>query len=501
MAEWILERSPKTILEPSFGDGGFLRAIAEEATKRAMSTRLIGAEIDPAAFARTQLDLPGMVEGHEGDFLAVRPQPVDAAIGNPPFVRLRHLDPENRASALAASAAALGRPMELSGSTWMAFVLHATQFLTPGGCLALVVPLEITHVRYARPLWAFLGSEFGRVKLIRTYDRLFPDLLQDVAVLLCERRGEMTTEVEFQASTELIALDEPKTTTTLPLGEVHDGERAFTAALLPPEIRRLMSAKLVPATKPLGRLATVRIGYVAGDKHYFHPDGLTVKTYGLPDRSLVPTATQTRALRGAGLFTSAARQHIAQNLWRPDPNNLTSGESRYIAAGEGAGVSQRYKCAVRSPWFVVPGVIAPDVICSVFSNEPLLMVNDGGLAASNSLLTAFMSDGESALDLAAGWFTSVAQLFVELEVHSLGGGVLIAVPNELAKVRIPAFAATKAHLREIDGLLREGDVEGARALGDQALIEMGTITQRDLEMIRRAIRLLRDWRERPDRDH
>lgn len=499
MASWVLDRSPGSVLEPSFGDGAFLMAVQAEAASRGVQPHLVGAELHQSAFDYATERLNLEIEGHAGDFLSLKPRPVDAVIGNPPFVRLRHLPAEQRVSALHASGAALGSPMDPSGSTWMSFVLHSTEFVAAGGSLALVLPHELTYVRYARPLWDFLGRSFGRVKVVRTYERMFPELLQDVVVLLAEKRGSTSTEIEFQVTSTLKKLDTRSGTVRLGLSEVAGGSRSFVFALMPVAARELTQDVLMPATTAIRDLAKVRIGYVAGDKRYFHPTRAEAKDFRLPERSLRRTLSQARGLRGAGLFTSQLDAEASQLLWLPDRAALTAGERRYIEDGERKDVDKRYKCSVRSPWYVVPGVETPDIVVSVFSDNPLLLVNDGEFTASNSLLTATMKEGNKVEDLVAGFYTSVTQLFIELEIHSLGGGVLIAVPNELGKVRVPKVRGTKTHLRGLDTALRAGDFERARDLGDRALIKSGVLTAHQIESVKEGVAVLQEWRKRPTR--
>src|SRR5207247_475023 len=108
------------------------------------------------------------------------------------------------------------------------------------------------------------------------------------------------------------------------------------------------------------------------------------------------------------------------------PKRLTVGEQRFIKMGEKNGVSARYKCRVRDPWFVVPGIKVPDVVLTVFSERPVLLVNDGNYFASNSLLCGYCRNVTREA-IAACWYTSLTLLQCELEVHALGGGVMIMV--------------------------------------------------------------------------
>jgi adenine-specific DNA-methyltransferase len=132
----------------------------------------------------------------------------------------------------------------------------------------------------------------------------------------------------------------------------------------------------------------------------------------------------------------------------------------------------------------------------VFSSVPLLMVNDAGAFASNSLLCGYVRDGVGAAGVAASWYTSLTLLECELRIHSLGGGVLIIIPGEADKVRLPSTTAT-AHLAEVDALLRTGDIAGAYAVGDRHVLhsEAG-LSDAEIELLRDGVDRLRCWRER-----
>lgn len=404
MAAWALGHDGDTVLEPSFGDGIFLRVIAHVAEDKGLSDlHVYGVEID--ARARQAALSHGLIEPAHSpcrDFLGVEPFPVTAVIGNPPYVRLRHVDIDQRRRALTAAAHVLDAPLDPAGSLWMPFVLHSTRFLRPGGRMAFVLPYDFTYVRYARPLWQALRRRFGSLTVIRAHERLFPDLLQDVVILLADEFGESTDTVRFRAFDRLAALldDRPLVDIDLGIDEIVSGERPFIEALFDRQLRQLLRGRLRDHTVPARELVTFNIGYVAGDKNCFHPDGAAIEHFGIPERSLRCAVTSARSIRGAGRRTSCLAGSQANLLFLPDPSLLMEGERRCIAAGEQAGVSRRYKCRIRDPWFVVPGVRVPDVVLSVFSERPTLLVNDADCVASNSLLCGYARTG-SGDDIAA----------------------------------------------------------------------------------------------------
>lgn len=443
MARWAVRSPEGVILEPSLGDGQFALAAQAYAASRGWGRPdLHACELDPDTASRAVAK--GAVTAdrlHVGDFLAETRLPqVDAVIGNPPYVRVRELSSPLRRSALRAASLAMGSEMDKAGSAWLPFVAKATTHLRDGGRLALVLPLDFTYVRYARPLWEFLGRSYGRLRVLRFRERVFPDILQNVLILLAEGKGQLTDEIELIARGRLADLPEGEigAGVPIPLEDILDGERAFQFALLP-EATRSVLADLAPHTVRSSERMKFNIGYVSGSKAFFHPSAETIKQYRLPARSLTPTVASSRQLSRQDLATSAMTP--SAYLWLPG-DRLTEGEKEYIAQGEQDGVDMAYKCRIRSPWFKVPGVKIPDMLLTTFSDPPRLHRNDAGWVASNSVLCGFMRPGEDPDIFASSWYTPLTLLSAELMIHSLGGGVMIAVPREADSVQVLSQGST-----------------------------------------------------------
>ncbi len=500
MARWAIRRGDERVLEPSVGDGVFVRAVELEANRLGVTRpNVTGVELAHDTYLAL-LDAGLLTRDHavHSDFMAVAPREADVAIGNPPFVRLRHLPADEAKRARNVAERALGKPMEPDGSLWMPFVLHAAEFLVAGGRMAFVLPYDATYVRYARPFWKYLGENFSSLTVIRVHERVFPDILQDVVLLLAEGRGGSTESVAFEAYASSARLDggERIHTASVDVARVTGGERAFVEALLPDELVALLHGKLAEATVQVRDRVAFNIGYVCGDKAFFHPSAKAVAEYELPATSLRAAITSSRLGRKGGLRTSNLPASSRATLYLPpvDASKLGVGELRYIKSGAESGVSERYKCRVRTPWYVTPDVRTPDVILPVFADRPMLLINDGALATSNSLLAGYLRDG-SAEEFAAAWYTTLTLLEVELRVHSLGGGVMIFIPGEAGQIRLAKQPVATDHLERVDGLLRKEQVEEAYRLGDDpVLVKALGLTPHEIGLIADGIAALRYWR-------
>jgi len=443
----------------------------------------------------------GLVDGRLGirdDFLRVPPFPVDSVIGNPPYVRLRFLPLAEREQALVAAREAMAADMESGGSTWMPFVLHASRFLRPGGRMAWVLPYELTHVRYARPLWTYLGEQFGELRVVRVRERMFPDILQETVVLFADWRGKSTDHVTFdvfETVADFVA-GHGGLRSTPKLHRIVDGERPFLEALLPTGLQALLHGKIAERSEPLEHYASFGIGYVSGDKEFFHPSAGRVRSYRLPDASLRPALASGREVANAGLLSSGVPDEDRRRLFLPaaDEDQHTDGERRYVRRGERDKVHKRYKTRIREPWFVVPGVTTPDLLLPVFSDVPRLLVNDAELAATNSYMGATVRD-ITAKQLASRWYTSLTLLQAELRTHALGGGVFVFVPRELNAIRIPRNGPASEDLTHLDRLAKSRDWVALFQAGDDAVLgEHMELDEQEIALLREGAAVLRRWR-------
>lgn len=497
LASWVVRESGETILEPSFGDGVFVRAANDEAARRGFERpKWVAAELD-GDIAESAVE-GGLLTPDElkiGDFMSMNRTPVDAVIANPPYVRLRHLPNDMRALSLERAKEHLGRAMAPSGSVWMPFVAHMVSFLNVGGRAAIVLPLDFTYVDYAKPLWEYLGRSFARVRVLRVRERIFSDINQDVLLLLADGFGGSTENLTFAAyeTQDDLVREKPAVETQIAISDVLDGQRVFQKALLPARLVTLLDSALRDSTSPTSDYMTFRIGYVAGDKKYFHPTSAIAEEFELQPSHLRPTLINARRMRGHGLRTSNMVSTVADVLWHPT-GQLSKAESTYVLEGERMKVHEGYKASQRSPWYVVPGVNTPDLILTVFSERPLLVINDAKWAASNSLLCGYVKRG-SVDAFTRSWYTPLTLLSIGLQVHSLGGGVIVMVPNEASSVRIltPQEASS-----ESDAILRsaleEGDLSAAYSSGDRRISEL--FGDEALALIHEGIAILAHWRTR-----
>ena len=493
LVRWAVRGRADVVLDPSFGGGVFLRAAAEriEALGGHPARQVFGVELDDAEHSRVGSDLrerwPFNGSLLRSDFFDVEPDafgPINAVVGNPPFIRFQRFKGAARQRAMG-RALAQGVRLPKMASSWAAFTVHAAALVRRGGRLAFVLPAEIGYTDYALPVLHFLQRSFGALTLITFRRKLFPDLSESTVLLLADDAGGRANTVR------LVDLDDADALTRFDLDR-HESVSVDALGLARRDVRlseyllssdsREAFTSVREATWALGDLARVGIGYVTGANGFFHVREAEAQDHGLPTDVLRPTVLRGRALDGIAYRQSdweqardAGEPAYLLDLNRPAP--LEPCVEAYLAGGVADGVPDAYKCRVRTPWYAVPHVHTPDAFLTYMSGwGPQIVSNEARVTAPNSLhlVRLHPSAPVSARTLAALWQTSLARLSAEVEGRALGGGMLKLEPREAGRVCIPRCLEVPADLPDrLDHLIRDGQQDEAQTLADDVVLRGG----------------------------
>jgi adenine-specific DNA-methyltransferase len=520
---WAIRSASDTVLDPAFGGGVFLRAACRRLREAGGNpgSQVFGIELDPAVHQciSEKLHEDGVAPANllASDFFAAGPErvnPVDAIVGNPPFIRYQRFSGDVRRRALARAAEQGLKLSELS-SSWLPFLVHSIRFLRPGGRIAMVIPFEIGHASYALPFLKHLDRTFESVTFLTFRKKLFPALSQDTLLLLAEGK-ESRAHGQFYVRdlADAGALAEIETAGRRPIAglrrldreRVSSGRQRLVEYLLPRNARELYRELCnTSSTATLGNFADVGIGYVTGANDFFHLDPEFADARGIPAECLRPCVCRGRALAGLRFsradWTCAVKRGDAGYLLNLQNGSAVSpAVARYLAEGETRGVHKTFKCRTRSPWYRVPHVYMPDAFLTYMSGDmPHLVANAAGAVAPNTLhVLRLHQPGMTGVMLAALWQTSLTRLSVEIEGHAMGGGMLKLEPTEAERVLMPGFPK-KNNLEdmavEMDRIARSGDVMACQEYADRQLLRryLGLSTA-DFRLLRDSALLLRQRR-------
>jgi len=498
LANWAIQTGSERILEPSCGDGSFVRAAASRldylakdantATGTLTCVELQHSELTKAAASLAEYpQLAAKSEWISADFFDAfgslkEEHQFDVVLGNPPFIRFQYFEEESRKRAFGHLRKAGYRPTKLANA-WAAFIQLSIELVADGGRLAMVVPAEILQVTYAGELRERLTKQFEHIVLIGFKKLVFPDIQQEVLLLLADgRRTDTVTEsdiqtIEFLDGNALVESGElDNLTAHIPAKHSRNGMKWTSLFLSEQAFQALDKAERLPGTVPLGQLADVAVGVVTGRNQFF------VLTKALRDemnasKYTLPLVGRTAALKSNTFTPDDFASYREENpsylldLSGHEVRTLPTILKDYIKIGEKNGVHQGYKCRIRKRWFDVPSIYIPDAfLFRQIHRYPLLVVNQAQAVSTDTIHRVRFNEGVNGDLLAAVAFNSLTLAWAEVCGRSYGGGVLELEPNEAKQLPIPYADDIQLDIQKVDCLLRSGKYEDALDYVDQTVL-------------------------------
>jgi hypothetical protein len=333
-------------------------------------------------------------------------------------------------------------------------------------------------------------EKFARVDLVLFTERVFPDVQEDVVLLLADgyEQGPTDHTSIYQArnAAELSSIVVGRTWRP---GRPED---KWTPSLLSSEALAVYTELLSgPDFTVLETWGDTTLGMVTGNNKYFALSPARVHDLRLKPADLIRLSPPgSKHLRGLSC-TAAALDELgaagsATWLFRP-AGEPSSAAKAYIAAGETAGVQTAYKCRVRTPWWRVPLVPPADLLLTYMNADtPRLTTNRAAVHHLNSVHGVYLRPGlktlgRDLLPLAA--LNSMTLVGAETVGRAYGGGMLKLEPREADRLPVPSpelLTAVRKRLAElrphVGRLLRDGELIGAAKLLDDVLLigELGT---------------------------
>lgn len=192
--KWALNGSRDyDILEPSCGDGNFLRLLAN---KRYNSVTAIELDENEARKAN-DIDIRNKLIINEDFHIYCNrtENRFDIIVGNPPYIRYQYFNSDQQIEAQLIFEKAEIKYSKLMNA-WVSFVVGSSLLLKDKGRIGFVVPAEILQVSYAKDLRKFLARFYNKINIVSFKKLVFPDIQQEVVLLLCEKNESNTHLIE-----------------------------------------------------------------------------------------------------------------------------------------------------------------------------------------------------------------------------------------------------------------------------------------------------------------
>ncbi len=482
LVKWAIREGTERILEPSAGDGNFVVACLEYCQDGyggcdKSTFEIVAIEIEADELIKGKERVHRFTENNvniewlPGDFFSLykklqNEKKFDVVLGNPPFIRFQYFEDESRDIAFHHLREVGYKPTKLANA-WAAFIQLSIELLKDGGRLAMVVPAELLQVKYAGELRSRLSKQFEHIILMGFKKLVFPEIQQEVLLLLAEGKCQSSTlesdihTIEYMGGDDLINngnLDDA--IAHIPSKHTRNGMKWTSLFLTNKSFDVLDEAEKSEGLVNLGSLAEVDIGIVTGRNSFFVLKKEQRDKMELQDFT-IPLVGRTSALTSITFkksdFNIYKKQHPAYLLYLVgvEEKDFTPQLIEYLTSGEDAEVHLGYKCRVRKRWSDVPSVYVSDgFMFRQIHRYPLLVVNDAKATSTDTIHRVRFKKEINPHLLAATLFNSLTLAWAEVCGRSYGGGVLELEPMEAEELPVPYDPNCNIDIEKVDSLLR-----------------------------------------------
>jgi len=451
------------VLEPSCGDGVFLEQLKENNHKFKSVTAIEFDEVEAEKSEKINLKNKNVINTDFHLYCNETTERFDLVVGNPPYIRYQYFDKEQQAEADKIFKKAGLKYSKLTNA-WVSFVVGSSLLLKEKGKIGFVIPAELLQVSYAQQLREFLAQSYNKINIISFEKLVFPDIQQEVVLLLCERNGScshLIEHLELRDASELERLDVNRLKS--PTKKIDFKSNKWTYYFLEQEeidfLENIAVKRKIPT---IGDYANVEVGITTGANNYFTVPYSTVAFYQLEEfaKPMVGRSVQVNSVvfTKEDWFKNQQTEAKANLLVFPPKEKLNGhvGVQDYIQYGESIGINKGYKTSIRDDWFVIPSIKLSDALFIRRNNLfPRLILNEANAYTTDTMHRVFVKGTTNKNAFIASFYNSLSLAFSEIVGRSYGGGVLELMPSEAEQILLPYQSQNDELLEVIDKMMRE----------------------------------------------
>lgn len=470
------------ILEPSCGDGVFLEQLKENNHKFKSVTAIEFDTIEAVKAEKIRLHNKSVVNTDFHLYCNETEERFDLVVGNPPYIRYQYFDEDQQKEAIKVFSRAKLKYSKLTNA-WVSFVVGSSLLLKEKGKIGFVIPAELLQVSYAQQLREFLAHFYNKINIISFKKLVFPDIQQEVVLLLCEKNGSdshLIEHLELKDASDLSTLDVNRLKS--PSKKIDFKSNKWTFYFLDQKeidfLETIAEKRNIPAIEDY---ANVEVGITTGSNDYFTVPLPVVEAYSLKDyaKPMVGRSVQVNSV----IFTkedwkintqTKAKAHLLVFPARKEINRHR-GANSYISLGESMGINKGYKTGIRDDWFVVPSIKLSDALFIRRNNlYPRLILNEAKAYTTDTMHRVFINKHTNQKAFIASFYNSLSLAFSEIVGRSYGGGVLELMPSEAGKILLPYQTENEGLLSTIDTMMRKKkDIDEILKITNEQTLKQG----------------------------
>jgi adenine-specific DNA-methyltransferase len=445
-----IKRKTISVLEPSVGDGSFVKAIAKsDKLDKFSKINLTIVEKDNLELEKAKIidmNIKLNILPHNSDYLNFHfedSNDYSLIIGNPPYVKKNLLNDNQKELAKN-----IHNESELSNKSinniWTSFLISGISKLKKDGILAFILPLELLQVKFSEEIRTLLKSEFDRVEVFTFNELQFQECKGQDTVLLIGYKKHSQKGIFY---TNITSLDDLENSNYqfYENQSLSDSDKKWTHHFITPdEYEFLESVK--SRLNNVSYYLNNRAGIVTASNSFFIVNKETLENYEL-EKFSKPIIQKGLFVNGSVSFTKNDYTKLVETskpAYLLDFNTLTEKKKtlkirEYLKLGVDQKLPERFKCQQRNNWYQIPNIATvPEAFFFKRSHEyPKMIKNEADILVTDSAYKIDMKEGYNLDNFIFSFYNSLTLAFAELEGRYYGGGVLELTPNEFRVLPIP----------------------------------------------------------------
>lgn len=500
ITEWAIRTHNDTVLEPSCGNGVFLKTVVAKLSKMGCSSEdiynnVIGVELDKKASEKAAQYNAQIINQDFFSFCNTKfkkEQNYDVVVGNPPFIRYQDFNHKYKKIAFDLMKKYGFNSNKLS-NIWLPFLVVSCKILKQNGRLGIIVPAELFQANYAAEARLFLSSYFESLTFITFKQLIFDNTQQEVIILLGERSSEnkgirvieidniqelASKKTNYLYSTKMRVLD-------------HSKEKWIKYYLTEEELELLEKLNHDIRISNALDLFEVNLGVLSGENDFFLMNKSKVDKYNLHN-DVVPIISSSKQLKGIILFKTDFEMLCKEDkkvfLFSPNDypiEKLNKNAREYIQWGESQGFDKNYKCRIRKRWYHISETWYAEAFLIRHANlYTRIVINKANILGTEVLYKIrFLKNIDKSI-VAATFMNTYTLALSETLGISYGGGVLSFGSDTIARLRIPMLSAEKIDIDKIDRMQRVNQYEEILKYTDKILLYEGLgLTEQEVSLL------------------
>lgn len=482
LSEKMKKLSSITILEPSAGDGVFVKSIlnnqslsknvksltAVEREKEELNK--INAATNDKRLNTVNIDFLKFQKNNDSKYTLV--------IGNPPYIKK---------SLLEADQIVLCKEIHISSglsnneikNIWTAFFVRSIEFVNESGFLAFVLPAELLQVKYASELRTLLQIHFERIEIFTFNELLFKETNakgQDTLLLIAERKSSSKGIYYCNIS----KVDDLSTNNFNLAQNISIKDSKWMHHHLISEELELLD-RVDKQLKRVNDYCSSKAGIVTAANDYFIVSKSIVEEFGLK-KYIKPIIQKGFFVNGSVIIGRKEFNELVRNekpaflIALNENSKFRSNQkiARYLELGEGLEIDKRYKTSIRDKWYEVPNISKPaqGFFFKRCNEYPKLIKNKAKLLVTDSAYMVEMKESYSIEHLIFSFYNSLTLSLAELNGRYYGGGVLELTPNEFKNLPLPFSKINNNKFKEyIDSFKSKDSIKEVCKKNDYAILK------------------------------